>query len=739
MSRNQDHVLYENEAFRLTTNRLEQAGLVAEVESSSLLAITRQGVRREVPIPAPGADACRYRGSIPVLAAMYNMAMHELKSSVTPDGLLLAGASWSTVWTRDIAYAAALGGALAEPAACRASLESRVKDGVIMQDTGTGGGWPISIDRVSWALGGWTLYLSTGDRDWLAYCAKTLEATFAQDELVLPAEPVLRPGETSFLDWRKQSYPSWMEPADIGATYAFGTNVLYYVARMLAARMFQKLGRPDEAAVHAEAAAKLARAIEEGFWSRAMRQYGMVRTAEGYLDERTDALATALAVISGLAGRHAERALAALPRSPWGTPVFSPYKADTPEAYHNYAIWPFVEAFVLMAHAEQQDTQGAARSMACLLRAAMAFGTNKENFHAETGRAEDTVQNSDRQLWSVTGMLALFYYGLFGIQYEHDNIVFAPCVPRAFAGDHWLTNLRIRDMVLDVHLNGYGTGVCTAMVNGKAGSSIIPLNSKGRIVVEIALMPTEDDGPEPVYPRAMPNLPAPEWDAPAPGLLRWKPVEGATSYCLYADGTALAVTAACTHSIARPDSHCCEYRVQAANATAVSCLSRPWNSASAEAVWRLAPLRIGEEAEYSVEGGQAWLDTRPCTSRLDYEKATLEAGRYRIRVRYCNATNSLGDGDTCALRELWADGRRVAVIPLPHNTQAGQWEDYTYTAPVTVSLQQGEHRFSLRYTKACANANGRTNQCMVRELELTALQPGAGDAAANGNAGAAAL
>lgn len=722
MSDEQERTLFEHQAFRLTTRRLIQPELEAVLTSPGKLRITRRGETRERSIPAPSAETVRYCGSIPLLVGMYNLALEELRQNVTASGLMLAGASWSTVWTRDIAYTAALGATLVAPEACRDSLRSRVRDGVVIQDTGTGGGWPVSTDRVSWALGAWTLYLSTGNRAWLEESVSVLEATLEQDDAVLQRRKGLIPGETSFLDWREQSYPDGMTPADIGASCAFGTHVLHVICRQLTARMLHELGREKEASHWAAEAAKLAQATEAGFWSRANRCYGMMRTEDGYLDERTDALATALAVISGLAGEHAEQALNSLPRTPWGTPVFAPFRSEQAAAYHNRAIWPFVEAYVLLAHAERQDVHGVERSMVSLLRAGMAFGTNKENFHALTGEAEDTVQNSDRQLWSAAGMLGMFYYGLFGMQYEHDNLVFAPCVPRSFAGSHWLTGLRLREMVLDVHLNGYGTDICSVMINGKPGSPVIPLTTRGRVQIELELMPMDEPPPAPTYPEAGEDLPAPCWDDPTPELLRWRPVEGATSYCLYADGVAFANTAACSYPLAHVDTFYRSYRVQALSADASSCLSRPYESVAPGAQILLQPYRIGEEAEYEVERQQAWLDTRPCTSRLDYEQVTLAAGLYRVRVRYCNAMASRRDGDTCALRELVVDGHSAGVLPLPHNTEAGQWEEYSFTAPLTVELRSGVHRFSLRYTERCRNANGDVNQCMVRYLEVTRLR-----------------
>lgn len=34
--------------------------------------------------------------------------------------------------------------------------------------------------------------------------------------------------ESSFLDWREQSYPEWMEPADIYEYETLGTNAIHF-------------------------------------------------------------------------------------------------------------------------------------------------------------------------------------------------------------------------------------------------------------------------------------------------------------------------------------------------------------------------------------------------------------------------------------------------------------------------------------------------------------------------------
>ncbi|MBE6420364.1 MAG: hypothetical protein E7031_09575 [Akkermansiaceae bacterium] len=719
----QERVLFENEAFRLTATGLQQSnGLVAELEDIQRLHISRNGQHlRTVELPELPAGYTGMRSSIPLLTAMYRMAVRELRANIHQGALLLAGASWSTVWTRDIAYAAALGASLTEPTAVRNSLASRVKDGIVLQDTGTGGGWPISTDRVAWAMGAWCLYESTGDTDWLEYSTQVLIDTIAQDDATLPADSVLRPGETSFIDWREQSYPAHMSMADIGASYAFGTNVLHCMALRIVARMLDEQDRAPEAAHYAERAAILSTAIQENFWSRANMHFSMYRTADGYADDRVDSLATALAIFCGLAGEHARRALDSIPRSTWGTPVFSPYRTDIKDSYHNRAVWPFQEAYVMLAHASLGDAEGAAFSMASLLRAAMAFGSNKENFHAETGEAEDTLLNSDRQLWSVSGMLSMFYYGLFGIRYEHDSLIFSPCVPKQFAGSHWLTNLRIREMELNVHINGYGTEIAQVMINGKAGSHIIPLETQGHLHVEIELMPDEDEAPR-NFPMAYEDLPEPLWDSPDATRLCWHPVAGAETYYIYANGKAIGTTPDCQYPLPKSAKSFNAYRVQAVAGSRTSGFSAPFECPAPGTRQYLQPLRIGEHAEYAVKNQQAWLNTELCTSLLNYEPVTLSAGKYAVCVQYCNTTASKRDGDTCALRELLLNGAPVAVVPLPHHTDDANAHEYALTAAVTVEVAEGEHVFSLRYNPAtCTNANGTLNQCMVRALQLTLL------------------
>ena len=86
------------------------------------------------------------------------------------------------VWTRDTAYAVELGLALLDPVRAQNSLEFKLSprhdetDWQIVQDTGTGGSYPISTDRVVWAFGARRRlhFLDGGER--AAFAAKAYEA-----------------------------------------------------------------------------------------------------------------------------------------------------------------------------------------------------------------------------------------------------------------------------------------------------------------------------------------------------------------------------------------------------------------------------------------------------------------------------------------------------------------------------------------------------------------------------------
>lgn len=98
-------------------------------------------------------------------------------------GCYITGEFWTYVWTRDVSYSADLGLTAADPERMRNTLLFKLSDRrdgsgdtQVIQDTGTGGSYPNSTDRVVWALGASEIidWLPDGQRQ--EFAARAYEA-----------------------------------------------------------------------------------------------------------------------------------------------------------------------------------------------------------------------------------------------------------------------------------------------------------------------------------------------------------------------------------------------------------------------------------------------------------------------------------------------------------------------------------------------------------------------------------
>ncbi|MEP7066601.1 MAG: hypothetical protein ABI889_11250 [Gemmatimonadota bacterium] len=179
--------------------------------------------------------------------ASYRLSLEELRQLIRVDGALSAGAKWPGVWTRDVSLSTILSLAIIAPDVARRSLLTKVDTTrSVIQDTGTGGSWPVSTDRMVWSLAAWEIYAMTGDRSGLrkAYDI-TRRSALADLHAARDAATGLFNGETSFMDWREQSYPRWMQPADISRSQSLGTNAIHYATYRVLGKMSHELRETD--------------------------------------------------------------------------------------------------------------------------------------------------------------------------------------------------------------------------------------------------------------------------------------------------------------------------------------------------------------------------------------------------------------------------------------------------------------------------------------------------------------
>ncbi|MCA1556515.1 MAG: hypothetical protein LC747_07470, partial [Acidobacteria bacterium] len=254
--------------------------------------------------------------------ALYRLSLEELVELTRDDGAIMGGAKWPGIWTRDVSWGAILAFSLIAPDNVRRSLMVKVdEDGRIIQDTGTGGSWPVSTDRMAWALAAWEVYCVTGERSWLRTAYDIIRRS-AEADLLTAYDPEtgLFRGESSFLDWREQSYPRWMDPKDIFQSQALGTNAIHYATYRILAEMARSLGEPSER--YDTVADSVRQGMNKYLWQATHGYYGQYRYGRNYmsLSRRAEGLGEALSIIYGVTTTEQRDRLA---RSPPFTGSFS--------------------------------------------------------------------------------------------------------------------------------------------------------------------------------------------------------------------------------------------------------------------------------------------------------------------------------------------------------------------------------------------------------------------------------
>jgi hypothetical protein len=659
--------------------------------------------------------------------ALYQMSLEELTQLVREDGALSAGAKWPGVWTRDVAYSSVLALAIVAPDAVRRSLMAKVDSaGRIIQDTGTGGSWPISTDRMTWALAAWELYAVTGDRGWLRTAYDVVSRSAEADlHAALDPRTGLMTGETSFMDWREQSYPRWMDPRDIAQSAATSTNVVHYATYRMLADMADALGEPSER--WTEVADGLRTAINTHLWQPERGWYATFRYGRAFqsLSPRSDALAEALAIIYGVADDEQQARLAErTPVVDFGAPTFWPYIPSIP-SYHNGALWPFVNAYWLWASAEAGSTAGVEHGLASIWRPAALFLTNKENMVASTGHFDGTELNSDRQLWSVAGNLAASYRVLFGMRFDPDRLRFTPMVPPAYEGERTLSGLRYRGATLTITVRGHGDGVASVRLDGRpVERAEVPASLTGEHTVEI-----EMNGR---WPESRINLVQNHFAPETPGVTRrgvalgWDAVPGAVSYVLYRNGRPFDTGGQTLVDVGPADGFT-EYQVLAVDsAGAESFLSEPVRMGEDGAVIIARPRYVPLEREHAGFSGEGYVRlTRESNTLVEVPVRITCGGVYLVEPRYANGSGPINTEAKAAIRTLVVGGDDVGVLVMPQRG-TDRWTDWGYGTGLQVELPAAEYTLRLSMTPLDENMDVRVNTALLDHLRLTRLPADAG-------------
>ena len=667
----------------------------------------------------------QYQSDYLISDALYNLALDEMINAVEPDSTFRTGKEWAGVWTRDISYSIILSMACLQPKVAVNSLMRKVKNKRIIQDTGTGGAWPASTDRMIWSVAAWEVYKATGNQDWLEKAYEIIRLSIEDDiHNIYDPETGLVKGESSFTDWREQTYPQWMQPADIFESECLSTNAVHYQANNILSKMAVILNHADVADKHKRIAGTIKTGINQHLWLPDKNYYAQFLYGRNFkiVSPRSDALGEALCVMFGIADeKRAELVIANTPVTAFGIPCIYPQIPNIPP-YHNNAVWPFVQSFWLWAAASVNNEKSAMESISAIYRPAAMFLTNKENFVAENGDFSGTQINSSNMLWSLSGSISIIHHVLFGIRFEEDKLSFIPFVPEALNGNRKLTNFKYRGAILDIEMKGFGNKIASFELDGKNSSLFeVPATISGKHKISIVLG-NQTAG------NSMTNQQPIVYSLPAPVVkyenhqISWQPVENAAGYKILVNGKLFKTTNQ-TYFDAMPVSYA-DYQVIAIDNNKVeSFASEPVAIISDKFVQIIHAEDVAEKTNKPFKGfyGDGFIEISTTVNKEVRFKFSVTAdGLYSIDFRYSNGNGPVNTENKCAIRTLSVGEKPINAVIFPQRGK-DEWSNWGFSNALKVHLTKGENIVSISLEDANENMNGEINQAMIDFIRIQFL------------------
>ncbi len=461
-----------------------------------------------------------------VIDKAFRIALGDLFSNIQdygtginsiPSPVILAGLEYDSPWTRDASINCWNAGSFIAPEVARNTLlsvlENKNDSLVIQQDTQY---W----DAIIWCTGAWNHYLWTGDRQFLETACEVTKNSlqfFEQTEFnndynlfrglgwsdgvsAYDGKYANTGGSSAAFDWPKYNPDKISKPGfgiPMMATY---TNCLYYNAYIVADKMEKELHKKSSG--YKEKAAELKEAINKHLWNETTGLYKF------YIDETEESnlqttYGNAFAMMFGVANKDRAELLFrnqhVTPAGvPCGWPPLTRYCTDSMTfARHNAVVWPQIQGFWVQAASMYKKEDILFHELSVLAKHAvrdMQFG---EIYHPVTGELYGGMQENkgkvvlwqatNRQTWSATAFIRMIIHGLLGIELNEHSLSLSPCIPNEL-NEIVLTNLRYRDMNLNIEISGTGSHIHKIFIDGQlSNEATIPDTLRGDHSIKIVL------------------------------------------------------------------------------------------------------------------------------------------------------------------------------------------------------------------------------------------------------------
>ena len=472
----------------------------------------------------------RLRCSDSTIERAFAIALDDLALNIVPlkDGVLeyeelviRAGGGYEKPWTRDAAINVWNGAGLLYPEEARSTLLATLErgDGGLRIGAEYGQYW----DAIISALGVWSYYLYTGDRQLLilgfeAICNSLafLERTEFDGERDLFRGPAVYGdgvsaypdiyartvgGHSSILRWVGANREHTSKPGYGLPMLALSTNCLYFRVYQILPTMAEEVAAESDRNWKIMAS-RLREAINRHFWMPVGGHYRYLVDPFGGSDVQ-ESLGHSFAILFGVADGEQRESLfqtqhVTAEGIPCLWPCFDRYRRDEEYGRHSGTVWPPIQGFWAEAAARHGHADLVAGELHTLAKRAVRDGQFFELYHPETAKPYgglqewegrgivNTWESYPHQTWSATAFLRIILLGITGMRFGTNGVRFEPCLPSPLETVE-LEGLRYRRATIDVVVRGPGIRIESVRVNGENVPPFVPAEANGRHVVEIAL------------------------------------------------------------------------------------------------------------------------------------------------------------------------------------------------------------------------------------------------------------
>lgn len=704
---------YSSYDYTLTPDKVIDTGYNAYADSPTSITSYATGSKKTwtksknlSPYPAFKAE------NSPLAAAVYNLTLEEAVKSINTDSygeVFYTGTAWQKVWTRDTALSNLYSLSWVFPEISYNCEREKIKTGggvsVFEQDTGSGGSYPVSTDKIITMLSVWETYLTDGNKEHLSYFYDICNNTIMQDmNVAYDGEAGLFRGETCGLDWRDQTYPDWTSEtydsglSAIAESKTASVNAIYCRVLEIMSKAAKVLGKGEQAE---QAWAKMAQDLSDKIKSRLWNdRLGLYTSWEypGYMGnvqaEKADVLGNGFALWFNIGNdTQLNKISENYPLVPYGADTVYPQKQgklkNANKIYHNFGIWPGWESVLMVGAGYRNNKALAEEIFNSNVRGAATSLTQKEVINYLTGEGVE----SDQQLWSIAGTLAGYYRVMFGMNYDENGITFNPYIPAWMKGPFELSNYKYRNAVLKINLSGTGDKVKSFKVDGVSkdiNTYVFPCDSTGNHTIDIVM---ENSGTKYKINKSEDNLVVcPEMPTMtySNGKLTWTQKNG-LKYKLWTGKEYIDVSGG-SYNVDKTVYGC--YSLMAVSADGVcSELSKPIV---------VSPDRIKIEAESGsvsntnlISSGYV-IDKRSQSAKLTLSVNIPKKGKYLLSGIYNNSGDATS-GISCAIRSVYVDGADKGTLVFPEVNSSRKNQTSTH---LPLELEQGVHTVKVFYDTA---------------------------------------